>query len=894
MANKSRALHLTPRSLMITVSCCAILLALVLLLVSAIRSAPELTAGTEPTFQVSLGFDGRYKDGTWIPVHIALSNAGPDFTGTLSINPPPPFTLSGNTSTLYQSRITLPTGAQKQITLYIPFSSGTPDGIQNLDVQLLDIHGHLIKTQSAFVQTLGAGDIFVGLLSDQPGNFGALSSVDLPNRTENIVTEALNASNFPTVAAALDSFDMLVLDNFTTSSLNDDQLRTLQAWIQRGGALVEVGGPSWLRTLASLPDSLKLVSVTDTNILPRGVSLLPMSDPPMRTGPAQTMQSGVLHAPILISAARTTALPSNSTTILSDGTTPLLVQRQQGHGLLYYLAFDPTLEPLASWSGAHLLWQSLLLRTLGDQLLTPNTGAPVLPANGSATGSPSPGIPLIGISMESLLQSMLPRALPLPWPLIALLISYPLMLGPVRLLVIHKLKRRWSWHIVLSAFVVFSSLAYGLSLQQKNIAVNSNSISILQFNQDGAPVHVTTYTGVFLPDQRNFQVNIAGNALAQMLPKAATGDPQAQQATITGSQNGTQIDLNGGNTWTMRTIVSEQDRQIRGSVVPHLTLDHDVLTGTITNTLPYALTDSYILTARGYIHSGPLHSGQTRSVQSSFKPLADTDTTLADQIATNNGLPTPYDLSIDPQKAKTLQQQHIAMLAALSGELSAFTCGINVCSLKNSTMRQQKPFIDPVLLPTPGGDPLLLSNAPATLIGWVDQETSATNAIMVNGATTGEIHRLFVQIPLTLRSPDKIYIPTGTLTAQLVAVQGNNIQTQPGLYLMTTGSMTFELTVPQAINIQKQAFNISLMPYPPDGVYQLGGSSTRMVADDQRLHISLYNWRNNTWETTLLHQYVLTVQQQAYVGPGQRILFKLNNQDASLGTFIFGTPLANL
>ena len=253
----------------------------------------------------------------------------------------------------------------------------------------------------------------------------------------------------------------------------------------------------------------------------------------------------------------------------------------------------------------HTFWQSLLLRTSGDQLLPPNTGAPILPANGSIGARPN--LPLIGMGMEDLLYAMLPHSLPLPWPLLAVIFSYLLVLGPLRFLVVRSIKR-WSWHIVLSSLVVFSCLAYGLALHEKNAAILSNSISILQFNQNGTSAHMTTYTGVFLPDQGSFRVTVPGTGLTQALPKTISADDSSsQQVHIVANENGTTVKLNGDHSWTMHTIISEAERQISGSVVPHLTLNRDTVIGTITNTLPYSLTDSYILMGKSYIHSRPLN-----------------------------------------------------------------------------------------------------------------------------------------------------------------------------------------------------------------------------------------------------------------------------------------------
>ncbi|MBV9711113.1 MAG: hypothetical protein JO011_09395, partial [Ktedonobacteraceae bacterium] len=66
------------------------------------------------------------------------------------------------------------------------------------------------------------------------------------------------------------------------------------------------------------------------------------------------------------------------------------------------------------------------------------------------------------------------------------------------------------------------------------------------------------------------------------------------------------------------------------------------------------------------------------------------------------------------------------------------------------------------------------------------------------------------------------------------------------------------------------------------------------IANERHLHASLYNWQTATWDTTTLNQYTLLIKQQAYVGPNQRILFKLTNSNASQGTFVLGAPIVTL
>lgn len=881
MPDTSKVIRLPSRFLLIIGGLVLFVLAISLTLIFVNRSTPTEAPGSGVTFQVHIGFDGRYKDGTWVPVYISLSNTGADFVGTLSISPPPSLTTSAWPPTLYQSTITLPAGAQKQVTLYIPLKSSTIDTTPTLDVQLFDTHNHLILTQSAFAHPLNPQDIFVGLLSDQPGNFSALANMNLPNRSATLATEPLNASTFPTQAAALDNFDVLVLDDFTSSTLNNNQIHTLQAWIQQGGALIEVGGPSWQRSLIPLPDNLLPVTLSNTGLLFTHIPSLTLNDVPV--------QSPV--DPVLISTATPaqTSISAINTIILSTGKIPLVVQHQQGQGTIYYLAFDPTLEPLASWSGIPGFWRNLLLRTVGEQFLPPNTGAPILPANGISNHI-DPSLPLIGMGMENLLSSLLPRSLALPWSLLVTVLGYLLVLGPLRSLVARFTKKRWNWHIVLSCLVIFSALSYGLALHEKNDAIRSNSISVLQLNQDGTSAHLTTYTGIFLPDQGSFHVSWSGNGLTQALPSTpSSSDAALPQMQIVNNENGTTVDLDGDHTWTMRTLISEEERQVHGTVVSHLTLDHSTLVGTITNTLPYALSDSYILMAKSYIHSGPLLAYQTRTIRSSLKNVNDPLDTLADQITTDAGLLSAYNLNTNLLQTKTLSDLHLETLTALSGELSSFACGLNICVVTSGN--SQRLFGNPVMFSSAGSDPLLLANASATLIGWTDQPPTSNTNISINGTLSAGTHETLVQIPLTMRIPDTSYVPPHTLNARLIDVQGNHVQTQSDIYLMTTGSMTFEVPLPPTLNVQRQPLTISLLPYPPDGIYLLENAGARNLADIQHLHVSLYNWQTARWDSTPFNQYTLSIKKQAYTGPNQRILFKFTNNSASEGTFVLGTPI---
>ena len=638
--------------LALVVSC----LALVLIFFVAPAQARAATGG--PSLQVSAGFETRYRDGKWVPVQVTLRNDGADFNGVLSLSAPvPQFLAQSNTlpTSAYQLPVALPNGTQKQLTLNIPLYYD----VQSVTAKLLDGGGNVAVTQTATLNPLLPADVFVGILSDQSSGFGPLSATPLPDQSGSVALDFLNASAMPAMPALLKNFDVIVLDNFTTGTLGAAQLTALQSWVQQGGTLLLVGGPEGQRTLNALPAGLVPGTLNGTTTLPAGTALLPPGWP--ASGAGQSSAQNTVQTPFVVAQFT----PSSGTqVVLASGKTPLIAQARQGQGTVLYLAYDPTLEPILGWQGASALWEGVLLRALGDRLLVH-----------SSSSNSGPEQPLLASRMSTLLQSLLPNTVPTPgWGLGILLIGYILLLGPVRFMLITLLKRRdWSWRIVLSSIVVFSLLSYALAFKQKGSAIVSNSISIAVLGQNASPASITTYLGVFVPNEGNFRVHIPGAELVQSSPDnlytavSGTADASASSpSTLAPALNGTDVNLQDANIWTMHSILSQQDRQLQQGLVAQLAIQNGALVGTVTNTLGYALTDTFLLLPNQALKLGNMAAGATKHIQlklnsNRFPP----GFTLADLIAQTTNSPTFEFL---PAQPKTAWQRHLSMLYALDGQ----------------------------------------------------------------------------------------------------------------------------------------------------------------------------------------------------------------------------------
>src|SRR5207244_10077035 len=232
-------------------------------------------SSSSPTLQVSAGFGTYFRVGGWVPLYITLHNNGPDFNGILTTSNPEGLvwqdTFSMVPSSIYQQPVTVPSGTQKQVTLYLPITAQS--STVSIIVQLLDSNGKVVQSQSVLLHQLFQANAFVGLLSDQMNGFDSLRNVVLPNSSDLVLVQYLNAQNMPSMEAVLANFNLIVLDTFHTSRLSHEQLRALYLWVQQGGSLIEVGGPHWQQTLSALPVNLVTASIHVTSDVTAGTGL---------------------------------------------------------------------------------------------------------------------------------------------------------------------------------------------------------------------------------------------------------------------------------------------------------------------------------------------------------------------------------------------------------------------------------------------------------------------------------------------------------------------------------------------------------------------------------------------------------------------------------------------
>ena len=155
------------------------------------------------------------------------------------------------------------------------------------------------------------------------------------------------------------------------------------------------------------------------------------------------------------------------------------------------IGFDPTAKWLADGTGAENLWRRVLPPRSSSGLVLFDDSQLV----GAVSQLPSLALPPIG-------------------GLIALLIAYIALIGPINYLVLRRLDRReWAWVTMPVLIVVFAVGAYGFGAALRGSDVLVNEVALVRGSPGATDGTAQVYVGVFSPSRGSYQVSVPGGAL---------------------------------------------------------------------------------------------------------------------------------------------------------------------------------------------------------------------------------------------------------------------------------------------------------------------------------------------------------------------------------------------
>lgn len=250
----------------------AIILALAMILSMAAPFFAAEINNSNITIDAKIGFEQKYKIGANTPFSVFVKNDGEDFNGELQVKIIQQKFDNRDEYSIYAHKLELPQGSTKNID----FNIIMPSLQKNVEISLVE-NGKTIATKIENCKPLSPSDTMIAVLTEDKES---LSKLVLLKVRKNIVTEdkkilsqsanemsmsenliAVNDAliffdqkSFPSNLKILNNFNALIINNYDTSRLSNEQLSILNQWINSGGNLILGTGINKDKVLKSLTD----------------------------------------------------------------------------------------------------------------------------------------------------------------------------------------------------------------------------------------------------------------------------------------------------------------------------------------------------------------------------------------------------------------------------------------------------------------------------------------------------------------------------------------------------------------------------------------------------------------------------------------------------------------
>ncbi len=430
------------------------------------RGSPSAEPSPPPGLSMAVRslLGGHARPGGWLAIAIDLANEGPPISGELRVAGGP------GSRVVFNRPVELPTNSQKREVLYVQ----APTFGQRLVVGLV-AGGQTLARAPVEVSLHDATQLLVGIVAERPQPLIAAVKGLPAGPTGGPAVVALAPGDLPERVEAWSALDRLLWQDVDTSALSADQLAALRAWLAGGGRLVLLGGSGGLGVLARIPDDLLPFRPTATIDLPTEALRNLLGRLPEEPGEVPALAGPLLRGRAVVTLGESVAVG----------------EAAYGAGAVTLLGIDPTVDPIASLPGTSGLW---------SRLLPPRSGG---------------GLNFVDDSqLVSALTNLPALALPPIGGLLALLVGYIVLIGPVNYLVLRRLDRReWAWITMPLLIVGFAAAAYGYGSVLRGSDVIVNEISIVGGAAGAVEGRGQVYVGVFSPSRGTYDLTLPGGPL---------------------------------------------------------------------------------------------------------------------------------------------------------------------------------------------------------------------------------------------------------------------------------------------------------------------------------------------------------------------------------------------
>ena len=602
---------------------------------------------------IRVGFQERYKVGTWTPVWLQLRGGIDGFAGYLEVDTQD----EDGTPTAIRQVVQVAPGATQRVTAYVRPGSQDPDfaTLRFLDGKSLRraapdvVIGNALSSKppeplsQEDYQVLALGrPAGVELIPDLPGFNANKNNAAIPGgRAREVLVARLQAIDdlLPGRWYGFDAVDVVVVDTDDKemlATLSGNRGEALKQWVQRGGHLVVAASSNWQAVNDGLLGEMLPARLNGQ------VQLTPFDSLESFTGGSH--QVAFENSPVRVAKMEDIEARGGKV-IASTLSTPLVVRGPYGFGRVTLIGLDVDTKPFASWPDRGLFFvKALDLKGTTAAVDAQQAQRRIMNQNLSD---------LATLVRRGLDQFAGVTLIPFAW-VAGFILLYILLIGPGDYFFLKKVLKRMelTWITFPTIVVTVSLLAYYAAYLVKGTDLRVNKIDAVDIDLEAKVARGTTWVNLFSPQNRDYSVKVVPISPDREAPTAeskavATPPPGtdvllswfgAPEAGLRGMNNrGGGLGFGGGYSyapvgkaeeledvrvkiWSTKSFVG---RWFGPAPAASAILDSDLspvgtdrLAGTITNRLPVAMRDTIVAFGKQvYYNVGTIEPGATVDIE---------------------------------------------------------------------------------------------------------------------------------------------------------------------------------------------------------------------------------------------------------------------------------------
>ncbi|MCQ1530614.1 hypothetical protein [Lutispora saccharofermentans] len=547
--------------------------------------------GDDGSIKVSteIGFNKVYRTGFTTPVTITVENNKKDIDGEIQIEIPSSAGPMGvETVNIYSININHPQNTVKKYTMNIPI----PASLLTTKLRIVEgkkiLHEHYMRIDMGIAENV----MLAGVISDNPGNLGYMNGFTFKNLqgSNSMKMADLNEESFPVDLEVLNGFNAIIINDYDTSKLDEEQYKTLKRWVNQGGILILGTGPNGGKTLSVFKDDFMTGE--------RG-SLIKLSAAGLGAlagdGFAETIEVLDIKA-------------KGGEALISENGINIAQQIDKGKGRILLLSFDMGLEPISSWKLNRYFMEALLQRA-----------APAV-----YSGEYFEKYMAMDRGYEYRIDRALRNIPELPLPgyktIIILFAVYILLAAPVSYIALKKKdKRELMWAVVPALSVVFTVFIYFVGFGTRLTGPIFNKISVI-YGDSAGKLTSRSFGGIFTPSKTDLKAEGVGGTKIRPLMRQSYSDSsytnwedKKVETKITAAPKAS-VEFYDIGVWSMKTLALDNAEDIAGSIKSEISYADSGFTGFVENSAGFDLEDCYIISSYQYMHISDIKNGEKKEI----------------------------------------------------------------------------------------------------------------------------------------------------------------------------------------------------------------------------------------------------------------------------------------